>query len=105
MTPMSIRPLSLAIALALLPMLATADESKPHKGRGHEKRMDEIEVTANPLGTSSAEAAKPAVVLAGGELEDRRRGTIGETVSGFLPMQTAARMVSIASFRLASSLT
>ena len=81
MTPMSIRPLSLAIALALLPMLATADESKPHKGRGHEKRMDEIEVTANPLGTSSAEAAKPAVVLAGGELEDRRRGTIGETVS------------------------
>lgn len=81
MTRSSVHPLSLAIALALLPMLAAADESKPHKGRGHEKRMDEIEVTANPLGTSSAEAAKPALVLAGGELEDRRRGTIGETVS------------------------
>ncbi|HWT17245.1 MAG TPA: TonB-dependent receptor [Patescibacteria group bacterium] len=70
-----------AAALALLPTLALADESTPHQARGHEKRMDEIEVTANPLGTSSAEAAKPAAVIAGGELEDRRRGTIGETVS------------------------
>ena len=75
------RPLSIAITLALLPWLVSAEESAPHKARGHEKRMDEIEVTANPLGTSSAEAAKPAAVLAGGELEDRRRGTIGETVS------------------------
>lgn len=74
-------PLCFAITLAFVPLLATADESKPHQARGHEKRMDEIEVTANPLRTSSAEAAKPASVLAGGELEDRRRGTIGETVS------------------------
>lgn len=81
MTRSFVRPRGVAAAFALLPMWVAADASNPQDGRRHEKRLDEIAVTANPLGTVSAEAAKPAAVLAGGELEDRRRGTIGETVS------------------------
>lgn len=81
MTRSFVRPRGVAAAFALLPMWVAADASNPQDGRRHEKRLDEIAVTANPLGTVSAEAAKPAAVLASGELEDRRRGTIGETVS------------------------
>jgi iron complex outermembrane receptor protein len=73
--------LPLGLALCLIASCAGAAEEKKQTARSHEKELDEVVVSANPLGTAGIEAAKPSSVIAGVELEDRRRGTIGETVS------------------------
>jgi iron complex outermembrane recepter protein len=73
--------LAVAIFVALTAGHVVAAEKPKHAARQHEKKLDEVVVSSNPLGTTSAEAARPSSVLAGVELEDRRRGTLGETVS------------------------
>ena len=49
--------------------------------RPHEKELAEIVVTADPLQRAAHDPVQPTEVLAGAELEDQRRATIGETVA------------------------
>lgn len=48
----------------------------------------EITVTASPLGRTADELVQPIVVLAGEELQGKRRGTIGETLEQELGIST-----------------
>ena len=81
--------LCLAISLALAGMGASAAELKDSPGRRHEKKLDEVVVTASPLATKAGDTARPTVVLAGAELEDRRAATLGETVSAETGVQSS----------------
>src|SRR5687768_5418553 len=79
-------PLALAIAGWLLTSPVLAQEA-PRGGRGHERKLEEVTVTATPL--SEGELVQPASILSGAELEDRRAATLGETVSRELGVQSS----------------
>ena len=86
---MQLHPLSLAIAV-LLPGLALAQgpSSAPHDLE-RAKKLDELIVTASPLRSDSENVVQPVEILAGEALDDRRAGTLGETLSGVLGVQTS----------------
>src|SRR5687767_13898185 len=78
-------PLALAISwLLVAPAFA---QDAPRGGRGHERKLEEVTVTATPL--SEGELVQPASILSGAELEDRRAATLGETVSRELGVQSS----------------
>jgi len=78
-------PCSIAALLAVSPLAAQDDAERA--GRGHERELEEIIVTATPLG--DVELVEPASVIAGAELEERRAATIGETVGRELGVQSS----------------
>ncbi len=83
------RRLAIAIA-ALLPLPAFAqDTGGDADERRHERRLEEIVVTATPLAEPGAELVQPAAVISGAELERQRADTIGETVSGEAGVQSS----------------
>jgi iron complex outermembrane receptor protein len=84
---MTIHPLSLAIGL-LMPTLALAQGTAPHD-QERAKTLDELVVTASPLRSNSENVVQPVEILAGEALDDRRAGTLGETLSSELGVQTS----------------
>lgn len=66
----------------------TAAES-PGEKRTHEKKLNEIIVTADPLGRLAHDPVQPVEIMAGAELEDQRRSTIGETVAQQMGVQSS----------------
>ena len=88
---MSSKPLKtqpLAAAILTLLALSPAAAQEPADGRGHERELETVTVTATPLGEE--ELVEPATVLAGPELEDRRAATLGETVSNEAGVQSSS---------------
>ncbi|HEX5757227.1 MAG TPA: TonB-dependent receptor [Arenimonas sp.] len=75
-----LRPLTLAITLAL-PLIAAADEPDSDKHRHEAKRLDAVEVTASPLRSAIEDLARPVEVLVDAELDQRKSGTLGETLA------------------------
>ena len=80
------RPRVLVLAIAtLLPVTAPGqsapDEPGADASRRHERELEQIVVTAIPNAEPGAELLRPAAVLSGAELEQRRTNTIGGTVA------------------------
>lgn len=82
-------PLSLAVAV-LLPSLALGQSpgSAPHD-LDRAKQLDQLIVTASPLRSNAENVVQPVEILAGETLDDRRAGTLSETLSGLLGVQTS----------------
>jgi iron complex outermembrane receptor protein len=76
---LSLRPLAVALSLALLP--AAAQAQKAHE-------LDAVTVTASPLGGDAETQATPVEVLYGQDLDQVKSGTLGETVSKLPGVQT-----------------
>lgn len=73
---------AIAVALAQNPWaypLAHAQTTEPVEHNAAE--LDDIVVIGAPLGQTALELAQPVSVLSGDELEEQKRGTLGETVS------------------------
>lgn len=72
-------PLHLPLAAALLTgsAIAEAAEAEP---ADEARPLLEITVTASPLGRTADDLVQPVIVLAGEELANKRRGTIGQTL-------------------------
>jgi iron complex outermembrane recepter protein len=68
-----------ALHLLNCAMAQTSPDRVPE--RTHEKLLNEILVTADPLQRAAHDPVQPTEVLAGAELEDQRRASIGETVA------------------------
>jgi iron complex outermembrane receptor protein len=83
----TLRPLPFAIAL-LLPGFAWA-QSEPAHHVDRAKALDQLIVTATPLRSNAENLIQPVEVLAGEALDDRRAGTLGETVSQLLGVQSS----------------
>jgi iron complex outermembrane receptor protein len=88
-------PLSLAVARVVpfsalmgLACLAQAQSELPHDVDRAEQ-LDAVVVTASPLKQSAEELTRPVSVLAGSALDDRRAGTLGDTVSSLPGVQSA----------------
>jgi iron complex outermembrane receptor protein len=84
---MTLRPLAAAIAL-LLPGLSLAQSAAPHD-TDRAKQLDQLIVTATPLRSNAENIVQPVEILAGEALDDRRAGTLGETVSQLLGVQSS----------------
>jgi iron complex outermembrane receptor protein len=85
-----------ALALSILAALAApafaADATHPHTtqtARDEARQLDEVKVTASPLDTALDELARPADVLTGLALDERRAGTLGETVASLPGVQSS----------------
>lgn len=93
----TLAPLAAAVLLALSGAAlaaptadAGADHRHDHDARRPDVRtLDALEVTATPLGGAVDALVRPVEVIAGSELDDRRTGTIGETVDGLPGVQTS----------------
>jgi len=87
------RPLTRnALALGILAALvqpALAADGHPHKAREEARTLDEVTVTATPLKTALDELARPAEVLTGIALDERREATLGETVASLPGVQSS----------------
>lgn len=82
-------PLSLALAL-VLPGMLSAQQREPHgHADSHARQLDQLVVTASPLKTGAEDLVKPVEILAGSALDDRRAGTLGETVSSLTGVQSS----------------
>ena len=84
--------LALSVAAALSAPAFAADATHPHAtqaAREEARKLDEVKVTASPLDTALDELARPADVLAGVALDDRRTGTLGETVASLPGVQSS----------------
>ena len=84
------RPVRHALACAIASLLSStagAAAAERAEGRGHERELEEITVTATPL--PGQDLVQPAAILAGAELEDRRAATIGDTVSHEVGVQSS----------------
>ena len=84
--------LALSVAAALAAPAFAADASHPHAtqaAREEARKLDEVKVTASPLDTALDELARPVDVLAGVALDDRRTGTLGETVASLSGVQSS----------------
>lgn len=77
------------LALAMTVADPAAAQSRPAAARGHEKELAEILVTADPLQRAAHDPVQPTEVIAGAELEDQRRSTIGETVAAQTGVQSS----------------
>ena len=81
-----------ALSLSILTALSTpafADEAHPHTARDEARTLDEVKVTASPLDTALDQLARPAEVLTGIALDERRAGTLGETVQSLPGVQSS----------------
>lgn len=86
---MTLRPLSVAIAL-LLPGFALAESQPPHDAeRERARQLDQVVITASPLRNTSENLVQPVEILAGEKLDDARAGTLGETLNQVLGVQTS----------------
>lgn len=82
--------LALAILVAIAAPAAHADTSAhPHTAREHARELDEVKVTATALDTAVDKLARPAVVLTGIELDERRAATLGETLQSLTGVQSS----------------
>ncbi len=91
--------MSVAIALALSPVLGSTaiaaesadlqDSNHPHRNERGAKTLDSIKVTASPLNQAIDDLARPVDVLAGETLDDRKAGTLGETVNKISGVQSS----------------
>jgi iron complex outermembrane recepter protein len=54
-----------------------ATDSQHSHGAERARRLDQLVVTATPLGTPTDNIVQPVEVLAGEALDDRRAGTLG----------------------------
>jgi iron complex outermembrane recepter protein len=81
-------PLSIAIAALLLPSAALAQAVDPAHDRERAKPLEELVVTASPLGQRADEIARPVEVLSGAELDAAKGATLGETLSGLPGVQS-----------------
>jgi iron complex outermembrane recepter protein len=81
-------PLSLAIAALLLPTAALAQAVDPAHDRERAKPLEELVVTASPLGQRADEIARPVEVLSGADLDAAKGATLGETLSGLPGVQS-----------------
>lgn len=70
-------PCAALVAGALITMAASAAGTEPHP----HSPSEEVVVTADPLGSTTAHIVQPVQVLAGDDLERRSTRSIGETVS------------------------
>ncbi len=84
MTASRLRPrphtLALALAGALLPGLAQADNATTAHD-GHLTELSAVKVTASPLQGDAESLARPVEVLAGERLDEQKAGTLGDTVA------------------------
>src|SRR5688572_26437035 len=98
MTPnQPLAPLAFAVLLALAGPAAAVLHEDMDGGHRHDHERDEdgvrtldaLEVTATPLGTAVDALVRPVEVLADEELDARRAGTLGETVSRLPGVQSS----------------
>lgn len=82
------KPLALHFPLAALLLGSGSLCAAEPEGVIESKPLLEITVTASPLGRTADELVQPIVVLAGEELQGKRRGTIGETLEQELGIST-----------------
>lgn len=79
----------LSLALALLCAAAFAPAAAEDGGdTPAAKTLDTVEVTATPLGGDAESLAHPVELLHGEELDARKAGTLGDTVTGLPGVQT-----------------
>ncbi|MCB1626765.1 MAG: TonB-dependent receptor [Xanthomonadales bacterium] len=79
------RPLSLALTLLLAGSAAWAQSAQDERLR----KLDEIEVQADPFQRNREELLQPVEVLAGAELDRRRANTLGETLDRQVGVQSS----------------
>ncbi|OEY99965.1 MULTISPECIES: TonB-dependent receptor [Stenotrophomonas] len=72
--------LSLALAVALVPSLATAADDAGERDH-HLTELSAVKVTATPLQGDAESLARPVDVLAGERLDEQKAGTLGDTVA------------------------
>jgi len=72
--------LSLALAVALIPSLATAADDAGERDH-HLTELSAVKVTATPLQGDAESLARPVDVLAGERLDEQKAGTLGDTVA------------------------
>lgn len=82
-------PLALAVTLALQSTAFAQPQDEGSHDEARARRLDQLVVTATPLATDTDNLVQPVEVLAGEALDDRRAGTLGDTVSGLLGVQNA----------------
>ncbi len=100
-------PIALALAIALMPALATAQDSNaeaataspnsaPTSDPRHPKHdrsqiidLNTVQVTATPLNDTADELSKPVDVLAGERLDEDRAASLGETISSIPGVQSS----------------
>lgn len=73
--------LSLALAAAMLPSLASAADAPGSHRDGHLTELSTVKVTASPLQGDAKSLARPVDVLAGERLDEQKAGTLGDTVA------------------------
>ena len=82
-----------ALALSILAALSStsfaAEAEHPHTARDDARTLDEVKVTASPLDTALDQLARPAEVLTGIALDERRAATLGETVASLPGVQSS----------------
>ncbi len=83
-----LHPLTAALLLAL-PALASADPAEDEHRHETPRTLQAVEVTASPLRQAIDELARPVEVLAGEALEQRKAGTLGETVDRLPGVQSS----------------
>lgn len=71
--------LSLALAVALVPSLAAAQDAGERDR--HLTELSTVKVTATPLQGDAESLARPVEVLAGERLDEQKAGTLGDTVA------------------------
>jgi iron complex outermembrane receptor protein len=81
--------LTLAILVAIAAPAWAAENSHPHTAREEARKLDEVVVTASPLKTALDDLARPADVLTGVALDERRASTLGETVQSLPGVQSS----------------
>ena len=72
--------LSLALAVALVPSLASAADDAGQRDH-HLTELSAVKVTATPLQGDAESLARPVDVLAGERLDEQKAGTLGDTVA------------------------
>ncbi|MCE2943763.1 MAG: Plug domain-containing protein [Xanthomonadaceae bacterium] len=82
--------LALAVFAALAAPAYAKDGTHPHKHRDDARTLDTVKVTASPLDTPVEQLARPAEVLTGIALDERRAATLGDTVDGLTGVQNAS---------------
>ncbi len=84
--------LALAILVAIAAPAAHANEgshSHPHNAREQARTLAEVKVTATALDTALDELVRPADVLTGVALDERRAATLGETIQSMAGVQSS----------------
>jgi iron complex outermembrane receptor protein len=90
--PRSVLALAVLAALAAPAAISApaAAEAHPHTARDEARTLDEVKVTATVLDTALDELVRPADVLTGIALDERRAATLGETVQSMAGVQSSS---------------